>query len=150
MRELFGRGIPGENLFINLLQDYEEIVISHPDESWDHMSSKISVANPEIVSTKVPFVHQRPIYYQVLLHYEVVNICTGDMGDREIVLQGCDKHFEKTWLPVVASNASGRKTADEIVEAGSMKRSCYNCTDYQAIGLRMRSWDHEKNGQDRR
>ena len=53
------------------------------------------------------------------LHYEVVNICTGDMGT-----VAAKKYDLEAWLP-------GRGEFKEIV-------SCSNCTDYQANRLRMR------------
>ena len=53
------------------------------------------------------------------LHYEVVNICTGDMGT-----VAARKYDLEAWLP-------GAKAFKEIV-------SCSNCTDYQANRLEIR------------
>ena len=54
------------------------------------------------------------------LHYEVVNICTGDMGT-----VASRKYDLEAWLP-------GAKAYKEVV-------SCSNCTDYQANRLQIRT-----------
>ena len=83
----------------------EQIIISHPDHSWD--------AHEELLSNCVD------LWDDLGLHYEVVNICTGDMGT-----VAARKYDLEAWLP-------GRGEYKEIV-------SCSNCTDYQANRLRMR------------
>ena len=83
----------------------EQIIISHPDNSWD--------AHEELLTNCVD------LWDDLGLHYEVVNICTGDMGT-----VASKKYDLEAWLP-------GRGEYKEIV-------SCSNCTDYQANRLRMR------------
>ena len=83
----------------------EQIIISHPDDSWDH--------HEELLANCVD------LWDSLGLHYEVVNICTGDMGT-----VAAKKYDLEAWLP-------GRGEFKEIV-------SCSNCTDYQANRLRMR------------
>ena len=83
----------------------EQVIISHPDNSWD--------AHEELLTNCVD------LWDSLGLHYEVVNICTGDMGT-----VAAKKYDLEAWLP-------GRGEYKEIV-------SCSNCTDYQANRLRMR------------
>ena len=83
----------------------EQIVISHPDDSWDF--------HEELLTNCVD------LWDSLGLHYEVVNICTGDMGT-----VAAKKYDLEAWLP-------GRGEYKEVV-------SCSNCTDYQANRLRMR------------
>lgn len=83
----------------------EQIIISHPDESWP--------LHEELLKNCVD------LWDSLELHYEVVNICTGDMGT-----VAAKKYDLEAWLP-------GRGEYKEIV-------SCSNCTDYQANRLRMR------------
>ena len=83
----------------------EQVVISHPDDSWD--------CHEELLANAVD------MWNALGLHFEVVNICTGDMGTI-----AARKYDLEAWLPGVG----GYK---EVV-------SCSNCTDYQANRLRMR------------
>ena len=83
----------------------EQVIISHPDDSWNH--------HEELLTNCVD------LWDSLGLHYEVVNICTGDMGT-----VAAKKYDLEAWLP-------GRSEYKEIV-------SCSNCTDYQANRLRMR------------
>jgi seryl-tRNA synthetase len=83
----------------------EQIIISHPDDSWDF--------HEELLTNCVD------LWDSLELHYEVVNICTGDMGT-----VAARKYDLEAWLP-------GRGEYKEVV-------SCSNCTDYQANRLRMR------------
>ena len=83
----------------------EQIIISHPDHSWD--------AHEELLTNCVD------LWDDLGLHYEVVNICTGDMGT-----VASKKYDLEAWLPGVG-------TYKEVV-------SCSNCTDYQANRLKMR------------
>jgi seryl-tRNA synthetase len=83
----------------------EQIIISHPDDSWDF--------HEELLTNCVD------LWDSLGLHYEVVNICTGDMGT-----VAARKYDLEAWLP-------GRGEYKEVV-------SCSNCTDYQANRLRMR------------
>ncbi len=83
----------------------EQIIISHPDDSWG--------LHEELLTNCVD------LWDSLGLHYEVVNICTGDMGT-----VAAKKYDLEAWLP-------GRGEYKEVV-------SCSNCTDYQANRLRMR------------
>ena len=89
----------------------EQIVISHPDDSWDH--------HEELLKNCID------LWDELGLHYEVVNICTRDMGTVAA------KYDLEAWLP-------GANAFKEIV-------SCSNCTDYQANRLRMRFRTSEGN-----
>ncbi len=90
---------------VHQLTKIEQIIISHPDQSWD--------AHEELLTNCVD------LWDELGIHYEVVNICTGDMGT-----VAAKKYDLEAWLP-------GRGEYKEIV-------SCSNCTDYQANRLRMR------------
>ncbi|PXF23084.1 MAG: serine--tRNA ligase [Methanobacteriota archaeon] len=83
----------------------EQVVISHPDDSWDY--------HEELLANAVD------MWNALGLHFEVVNICTGDMGTI-----AARKYDLEAWLPGVGEYK-------EVV-------SCSNCTDYQANRLRMR------------
>ena len=83
----------------------EQVIISHPDDSWN--------LHEELLTNCVD------LWDALGLHYEVVNICTGDMGT-----VAARKYDLEAWLP-------GRGEYKEVV-------SCSNCTDYQANRLRMR------------
>ena len=83
----------------------EQIVISHPDDSWKY--------HEELLANAVD------MWNALGLHFEVVNICTGDMGTI-----AARKYDLEAWLPGVGEYK-------EVV-------SCSNCTDYQANRLRMR------------
>tara|TARA_B100001750_G_scaffold88144_1_gene69574 strand:- start:2378 stop:3661 length:1284 start_codon:yes stop_codon:yes gene_type:complete len=83
----------------------EQIVISKPEDSWD--------LHEELLTNCVD------LWDSLELHYEVVNICTGDMGT-----VASKKYDLEAWLPGVG-------TYKEVV-------SCSNCTDYQANRLKMR------------
>ena len=83
----------------------EQIVISHPDDSWEY--------HEELLANAVD------MWNALGLHFEVVNICTGDMGTI-----AARKYDLEAWLPGVGEYK-------EVV-------SCSNCTDYQANRLRMR------------
>jgi seryl-tRNA synthetase len=83
----------------------EQVIISHPDDSWG--------LHEELLTNCVD------LWGALGLHYEVVNICTGDMGT-----VAARKYDLEAWLP-------GRGEYKEVV-------SCSNCTDYQANRLRMR------------
>ena len=83
----------------------EQIIISKPEDSWE--------LHEELLSNCLE------LWDSMDLHYEVVNICTGDMGT-----VASKKYDLEAWLPGVG-------TYKEVV-------SCSNCTDYQANRLRMR------------
>jgi len=83
----------------------EQIIISHPDYSWE--------CHEELLANAID------MWNALGLHFEVVNICTGDMGTI-----AARKYDLEAWLPGVGEYK-------EVV-------SCSNCTDYQANRLRMR------------
>tara|TARA_B100000161_G_scaffold169262_2_gene121282 strand:- start:170 stop:1459 length:1290 start_codon:yes stop_codon:yes gene_type:complete len=83
----------------------EQIIIATPETSWE--------LHEELLQNCVD------LWDALGLHYEVVNICTGDMGT-----VAARKYDLEAWLP-------GAKAFKEIV-------SCSNCTDYQANRLEIR------------
>ena len=83
----------------------EQIIISKPEDSWE--------LHEELLTNCVE------LWNSLDLHYEIVNICTGDMGT-----VAAKKYDLEAWLP-------GVEAYKEVV-------SCSNCTDYQANRLRMR------------
>jgi len=90
----------------------EQIIISKPEDSWN--------LHDELLANCVE------LWDSLNLHYEVVNICTGDMGT-----VASKKYDLEAWLPGVSAYK-------EIV-------SCSNCTDYQANRLKMRYRTSEGN-----
>jgi seryl-tRNA synthetase len=90
----------------------EQIIISKPEDSWN--------LHEELLTNCVE------LWNSLNLHYEVVNICTGDMGS-----VASKKYDLEAWLPGVGAYK-------EIV-------SCSNCTDYQANRLKMRYRTSEGN-----
>jgi seryl-tRNA synthetase len=83
----------------------EQIVISKPEDSWQ--------IHEELLQNCID------LWNDLGLHYEVVNICTGDMGT-----VAARKYDLEAWLP-------GAGQYKEIV-------SCSNCTDYQANRLQIK------------
>ena len=105
-REVGAHGLSDRGIWrVHQFTKIEQIVISHPDESWDH--------HEDLLKNCVD------LWDTLDLHYEVVNICTGDMGT-----VAARKYDLEAWLP-------GAGAFKEIV-------SCSNCTDYQANRLKMR------------
>ena len=105
-REVGAHGLSDRGIWrVHQFTKIEQIVISHPDESWDH--------HEDLLQNCVD------LWDELGLHYEVVNICTGDMGT-----VAARKYDLEAWLP-------GANAFKEIV-------SCSNCTDYQANRLKMR------------
>ena len=105
-REVGAHGLSDKGIWrVHQFTKVEQIVISHPDDSWDH--------HEELLQNCID------LWDELGLHYEVVNICTGDMGN-----VAARKYDLEAWLP-------GADAYKEIV-------SCSNCTDYQANRLRMR------------
>ena len=90
----------------------EQVIISKPEDSWN--------LHEELLTNCVE------LWSSLNLHYEVVNICTGDMGT-----VASKKYDLEAWLPGVGAYK-------EIV-------SCSNCTDYQANRLKMRYRTSEGN-----
>jgi len=83
----------------------EQIIIASPDQSWE--------LQEELLQNCVD------LWDALGMHYEVVNICTGDMGT-----VAAKKYDLEAWIP-------GADQYKEIV-------SCSNCTDYQANRLQIR------------
>ena len=83
----------------------EQIIIATPETSWE--------LHEELLQNCID------LWDALGLHYQVVNICTGDMGT-----VAARKYDLEAWLP-------GAKAFKEIV-------SCSNCTDYQANRLDIR------------
>ena len=83
----------------------EQIIIASPEQSWE--------LQEELLQNCVD------LWDALGMHYEVVNICTGDMGT-----VAAKKYDLEAWIP-------GAEQYKEIV-------SCSNCTDYQANRLQIR------------
>ena len=112
-REVGAHGLSDRGIWrVHQFTKIEQIVISHPDDSWNH--------HEELLQNCVD------LWDKLGLHYEVVNICTGDMGT-----VAARKYDLEAWLP-------GAGAYKEIV-------SCSNCTDYQANRLSMRYRTSEGN-----
>tara|TARA_Y100000994_G_scaffold83556_1_gene68828 strand:- start:317 stop:1591 length:1275 start_codon:yes stop_codon:yes gene_type:complete len=112
-REVGAHGLSDRGIWrVHQFTKIEQIVISHPEESWNH--------HEDLLKNCVD------LWDALGLHYEVVNICTGDMGT-----VAARKYDLEAWLP-------GADAFKEIV-------SCSNCTDYQANRLRMRYRTSEGN-----
>ena len=105
-REVGAHGLSDRGIWrVHQFTKIEQIIISHPDDSWSH--------HEDLLTNCID------LWDALGLHFEVVNICTGDMGT-----VAARKYDLEAWLP-------GAKAYKEIV-------SCSNCTDYQANRLRMR------------
>ena len=83
----------------------EQIIIAKPEDSW--------TLHEELLKNCTD------LWDSLDIHYEVVNICTGDMGT-----VAAKKYDLEAWIP-------GAGQYKEIV-------SCSNCTDYQANRLGIR------------
>ena len=83
----------------------EQIIIASLDQSWE--------LQEELLQNCID------LWDALGMHYEVVNICTGDMGT-----VAAKKYDLEAWIP-------GAEQYKEIV-------SCSNCTDYQANRLQIR------------
>ena len=92
----------------------EQIIISSPEQSWD--------LQEELLQNYID------LWDALGMHYEVVNICTGDMGT-----VAARKYDLEAWIP-------GADQYKEIV-------SCSNCTDYQANRLQIRYGQPGHSGQ---
>ena len=105
-REVGAHGLSDRGIWrVHQFTKIEQIIISHPDDSWQH--------HEDLLQNCIE------LWDSLEMHYEVVNICTGDMGT-----VAARKYDLEAWLP-------GADAYKEIV-------SCSNCTDYQANRLRMR------------
>jgi len=105
-REVGAHGLSDRGIWrVHQFTKIEQIILSHPDDSWQH--------HEDLLQNCIE------LWDSLDIHYEVVNICTGDMGT-----VAARKYDLEAWLP-------GAGAYKEIV-------SCSNCTDYQANRLRMR------------
>jgi len=105
-REVGAHGLSDRGIWrVHQFTKIEQIILSHPDDSWQH--------HEDLLQNCIE------LWDSLDIHYQVVNICTGDMGT-----VAARKYDLEAWLP-------GAGTYKEIV-------SCSNCTDYQANRLRMR------------
>lgn len=83
----------------------EQVVFSRPDQSW--------ALHEELIG------NAEAIFQSLGIHYRVVNICTGDIGN-----VAAKKYDLEAWMPAQGSFR-------EMV-------SCSNCTDYQSRRLMIR------------
>ncbi|MGY8755602.1 MAG: serine--tRNA ligase [Candidatus Poseidoniales archaeon] len=112
-REVGAHGLSDKGIWrVHQFTKIEQIIICHPDDSWQHHEDLLDNCTD--------------LWNALGLHYEVVNICTGDMGT-----VAARKYDLEAWLP-------GADAYKEIV-------SCSNCTDYQANRLSMRYRTNEGN-----
>jgi seryl-tRNA synthetase len=112
-REVGAHGLSDKVIWrVHQFTKIEQIIICKPDDSWQHHEDLLDNCTD--------------LWDALGLHYEVVNICTGDMGT-----VAARKYDLEAWLP-------GADAYKEIV-------SCSNCTDYQANRLSMRFRTNEGN-----
>jgi seryl-tRNA synthetase len=105
-REVGSHGITDAGIWrVHQFTKVEQIVISRPEESW--------TLHEELLTNCVD------LWNSLGLHFEVVNICSGDMGT-----VASKKYDLEAWIP-------GAHQYKEVV-------SCSNCTDYQANRLDIR------------
>ena len=105
-REVGAHGLSDRGIWrVHQFTKIEQIIISDPDDSWQH--------HEDLLQNCID------LWDSLGLHYEVVNICAGDMGT-----VAARKYDLEAWLP-------GADAYKEIV-------SCSNCTDYQANRLKIR------------
>ncbi|MEE3270326.1 MAG: serine--tRNA ligase [Candidatus Thermoplasmatota archaeon] len=80
-REVGAHGLSDRGIWrVHQFTKVEQIVISHPDDSWSH--------HEDLLSNAVD------MWDSLDLHYRVVNICTGDMGT-----VAARKYDLEAWLP---------------------------------------------------
>jgi len=80
-REVGAHGISDRGIWrVHQFTKVEQIIISHPDDSWDH--------HEDLLANAVD------MWDSLGLHYRVVNICTGDMGT-----VAARKYDLEAWLP---------------------------------------------------
>lgn len=82
-REVGAHGQSDKGIWrVHQFSKVEQIIISHPDASWDH--------HEELLDNAIE------LWDALGLHYRVVNICTGDMGT-----VAARKYDLEAWLPGV-------------------------------------------------
>ena len=80
-REVGAHGLSDRGIWrVHQFTKVEQIIISHPDDSWDH--------HEDLLTNAVD------MWDSLGLHYRVVNICTGDMGT-----VAARKYDLEAWLP---------------------------------------------------
>ena len=80
-REVGAHGLSDRGIWrVHQFTKVEQIIISHPDESWGH--------HEDLLTNAVD------MWDSLGLHYRVVNICTGDMGT-----VAARKYDLEAWLP---------------------------------------------------
>lgn len=80
-REVGAHGLSDRGIWrVHQFTKVEQIIISHPDESWDH--------HEDLLTNAVD------MWDSLGLHYRIVNICTGDMGT-----VAARKYDLEAWLP---------------------------------------------------
>jgi seryl-tRNA synthetase len=105
-REVGSHGITDAGIWrVHQFTKVEQIVISKPEDSWN--------LHEELLENCVD------LWNSLDIHFEVVNICSGDMGT-----VASKKYDIEAWIP-------GANQYKEVV-------SCSNCTDYQANRLDIR------------
>ncbi|HJJ92650.1 MAG TPA: serine--tRNA ligase [Methanocorpusculum sp.] len=105
-REIGAHGLDSRGLFrVHQFTKVEQFIYSMPEKSWEMHEELLS--NSEEIFTKLG------------IPYQVVNICTGDIG-----IVAAKKYDIEAWMP--RDNAYR-----EVV-------SCSNCTTYQACRLNIR------------
>lgn len=105
-REVGSHGITDAGIWrVHQFTKVEQIVISRPEDSW--------TLHEELLTNCID------LWNSLGLHFEVVNICSGDMGT-----VASKKYDLEAWIP-------GAHQYKEVV-------SCSNCTDYQANRLDIR------------
>ena len=84
-REVGAHGLSDRGIWrVHQFTKIEQIVICHPDDSWEH--------HEELLQNAVD------LWDSLGLHYRVVNICTGDMGT-----VAAKKYDLEAWLPGAGS-----------------------------------------------
>ena len=80
-REVGAHGLSDRGIWrVHQFTKVEQIIISHPDDSWEH--------HEDLLTNAVD------MWDSLGLHYRVVNICTGDMGT-----VAARKYDLEAWLP---------------------------------------------------
>ncbi|MFB6174972.1 MAG: serine--tRNA ligase [Candidatus Nanohalobium sp.] len=97
---------------IHQFEKVEQFIFSEPEDSWDLHEELIE--NSEEIMQKLG------------LPYRVVNVCTGDLGDK-----AAKKYDIEVWRPPLGEYG-------EVV-------SCSNCTDYQGTELETRIRRNDEN-----
>ena len=113
-REAGAHGRDTRGIFrVHQFDKVEMFSFSHPDRSWGEQDHLLGL--------------QERLWRSLGLHYRVVNIAAGDLGD-----PAARKYDIETWMP-------GRGGFGET-------QSCSNCTDFQARRLNIRFRRRDRGG----